>query len=86
MVADSNCAREAGETRAEYPTFPTSDDGFNRLLDVIEATRLIHDLAEPMCVNRRARVDLRAEGVMALMAILGREMELAYGELSAAKS
>ena len=71
---------------SDWTHFYQPEDGATRLLDVIEATRFLTDLTAPLTSTPKSQVDFKAEGVMAMLVILGREMELAYAQLTAVKT
>ena len=78
----------SGPAISDWKHFHQPDDGASRLLDVIEAQRFLCDLVVGQTSGNRghpAMLDVRAEGVVSMFTILGREMEMAYGQITAVK-
>lgn len=89
MVVVPNLAEEPTRKPPNIPDwkhFYQPEDGATRLLDVIEATRFLTDLTAPLTCTPLKQVEFKPEGVMAMLVILGREMELAYAQLTAVKA
>lgn len=89
MVVVPNLAEEPTRKPPHIPGwkyFYQPEDGTTRLLDVIEATDFLTDLTAALTDASKKQVELRPEGVTAMLVILGREMELAYAQLTAVKA
>ncbi|MFO1033651.1 MAG: hypothetical protein U1E15_06105 [Hyphomicrobiales bacterium] len=84
MVVVPNQAE--GQTHPQNRIFHAPDDGHYLMQDVLEATRLLCDLAVPITAGSDGRVDLRAEGLVSMLSIIGREMERAYHLLTTVKN